>query len=590
MMKSKIYNKVLMLALGAVALTACNDFLDQPTDERTEIDTEKKVVQLIGSAYPDCCYMWLSELMSDNFIDNTAPHLPTSPSAKATYSHYNYSSYARWDDQMFRFEPATQATYNDWDSPGTLWQGYYNAIAAVNHALAAVDEIVAANGGKMSITLKAAKAEGQIIRAYCHFMLAQIFCQAYKDDELSKKDIGIPYVTEVEDEVRKNYDRSNVTDTYKKIQKDLEEALPEISDQLYEKPKWHFNTNAAHAFAARFYLITRQYSKVVEHADAVLGEDPAQSASMTMNYGLFTKDMATFSDFGKVWQNPNTANNLMLIATNSIHNRRVFGYRYSCAGPAARAAFMYHTNNNLYSGYYLPAIMIAGFTAASSSTQDYGMTTSRIAEEFEYSDKIAGIGYPHQIMMPFTANILLLERAEAKTMLGRYDDAAQDLMAFWNNGIDSFNEDQRKSYFDTGYMKKMTQSVITGYYAKENVQNVNIIADWSFTQKFVSPSFVVPAAAIPYMNCVNDFRRWETALLGMRFFDLKRWGMEWTHEFAEGNLTYAMKMEGNDERRAVEVPWEAISAGMQPSRSKAYDNRVLVEYNNNDDEVAPIAQ
>jgi hypothetical protein len=92
------------------------------------------------------------------------------------------------------------------------------------------------------------------------------------------------------------------------------------------------------------------------------------------------------------------------------------------------------------------------------------------------------------------------------------------------------------------------------------------------------------------MNCVNDFRRWETALLGMRFFDLKRWGMEWTHEFAEGNLTYAMKMEGNDERRAVEVPWEAISAGMQPSRSKAYDNRVLVEYNNNDDEVAPIAQ
>lgn len=588
MKKAFIYNKVWTLALGAMALTACSDFLDQPTDERTEIDSEKKVVQLMGSAYPTCSFMWLSEIYSDNIIDNTAPHMPTSPSASQTLSHYNYSSYARWDEQAFRFEPATMATYSDWDSPGVMWESYYNSIASVNHALVAIDKLVEENGGKMSNMLKAAKAEGLMIRAYSHFMLAQLFCQAYKDDELSKNDVGIPYVTEVEENVRKNYDRGNVTDTYKKIQADLEAALPEITDQLYDKPKWHFNTNAAHAFAARFYLTTRQYAKVIEHANAVLGEDPASSASMTMDYSLFTSDLATLSEYGKVWQNPNTANNLMLMATYSVHNRRTFGYRYSCAGPAARAAFMYHTNSSLYSGYYLPAIMIAGFTAASSSTQDYGMTTSRLAEEFEYSDKIAGIGYPHMILMPFTASVLLLERAEAKTMLGRYDDAAQDLMAFWNNPINTFNEEQKKSYFDTGYMKLMTPDVITGYYAKENKQNVNILADWSFTSRNVSPTFNVPAEAVPYMNCINDFRRWETVLMGMRFFDLKRWGMEWEHQFAEGKQTYSMKMEGNDPRRAIEVPWEVISAGMQPSRSTTYDNRVLVEIKEGEEPIAPI--
>jgi hypothetical protein len=143
---------------------------------------------------------------------------------------------------------------------------------------------------------------------------------------------------------------------------------------------------------------------------------------------------------------------------------------------------------------------------------------------FEYTDPVAQIGYYRTVYPVFTADQVLLERAEAKTMLGRYDDAAQDLMAFWNNPINTFNEEQKKSYFDTGYMKLMTPDVITGYYAKENKQNVNILADWSFTSRNVSPTFNVPAEAVPYMNCINDFRRWETVLMGMRFFDLKRTG------------------------------------------------------------------
>lgn len=561
--------KFLTISIAAAfGLTACTDsFLDKVPDERTDINTEKKVVQLLTSAYPSNSYMTLSELMSDNIIDNQAPHLPTSPGAKQTMSKYNYSSYYRWHDQIYRFEPATMATYNDWDSPGTLWNSYYRSIATVNHALEAMDKIKAENKGNESETLKVARAEALLIRAYSHFMLAQLFSPAYMNEEKSSQanQVGVPYVTEVEDVVSKQYKRGTVYETYMNIKKDLEAALPNISDINYQKPKWHFNVNAAHAFAARFYLTIRDYEKVIEHANAVLGTDPLQAAAYTVNYSRFTEDLATFSDYTKVWQAPEAQNNLMLIATYSIHSRAIWGYRYSCAGPPARAAFMYNASSPLWSAYYVPAFSIIGFTAASSSSSDYGMTTSKIGEEFEYSDKIAGIGYPHQILTPFTGDILLLERAEAKAMLGDYTGAGEDLMAWWNNRIDSFNEEQTKSYVETNRIRRLTPELIQSIYGRASSANENIIMDWSFTQ-VISPDFVVSAEAIPYMNCINDFRRYETALQGMRFFDLKRWGLPYSHTYIQDGVVSTITLEGDDPRRAIEIPWETMSAGMESSR------------------------
>ena len=118
-------------------------------------------------------------------------------------------------------------------------------------------------------------------------------------------------------------------------------------------------------------------------------------------------------------------------------------------------------------------------------------------------------------------------------------------------------------------------------YGKENPQNANVIMDWSFTQQYISPSFVVSADAIPYMNCINDFRRYETVLQGMRFFDLKRWGMEYTHEYSEGNQVHSITLQGDDPRRAIEVPWEAMSAGMESSRPTVSANKQDILKNDN---------
>lgn len=579
MMKSYKY-KVLTLGLALIGLASCSDsFLDKVPDERTEIDSEDKVIQLLVSAYPEASPAWLGELSSDNLIDNLCPHLPTDMDDKQVLSHYNYGSYSKWDDEAFRFEPATNATYSDMDSPGQLWSAYYGSIATVNQALAGIDRV--APDGNYSAKLKAAKGEALLIRAFDHFMLVNIFSQAYKNETASKQDVGVPYVTEIEDVVSKKYDRINVDSVYKMIGKDLEAGLSLISDVNFTTaPKYHFNTNAAHAFAARYYLYTRKYDKVIEHANAVLGTDSISMQRMIMDLSQFD-GCSSVSDYANVWGKPELNGNLMLLNTSSTLARRAFGYRYSMAGPTARNVMMYSRNSMLWSGYPCPAMAVVSGQLLSSSSHDYGLFSAKAYEHFQYTNKVAGIGYVHIINRPFTSNRLLLERAEAEIMLGKYEDAENDLRWYWNCSIESMTAKDKKLYVDTKYTKYLTNAILKKYftYAVDDEGkmlssiNPNCQENWDFT-KNMSPDYVIPAEAVPYMNCVNAFRRYENAFDGVRFFDLKRWGMEYVHEV--GTSSEKLVMKWNDSRRAIEVPWEALSAGMDTSRpepeSKASDS------------------
>ena len=184
-------------------------------------------------------------------------------------------------------------------------------------------------------------------------------------------------------------------------------------------------------------------------------------------------------------------------------------------------------------------------------------------------DKIAGIGYPHIIVRAFTANELLLERAEAKIMLGQIDAGAEDLCAYWNNSIDKFSEADYKSYYEGGYINYITKDMIVKWYS--NPSHGNCHENWDFTQTNVSPSYVVTAEQVPFMNCVNEFRRFETMFEGLRFFDLKRWGVEYSHVC--GLYSEEIHLTGSDPHRAIEVPWETISAGMESSYGAPKDNQ-----------------
>lgn len=559
MMKAIIYNKVkkacqlaFLLPLSALPLASCNDFLDKEPDDRVELSTEDQIVMLLTASYPQANYGWFCELMSDNIIDLNSVHMPIASSAAQNPIHYNLASSGRQDDEAFRFEPVKSSTQSD--TPGELWSSSYITINSVNEALAAIDEL-SDHGRQMTAKLTAAKGEALLIRAYCHFILVNVFSQAYKNPTDSKNDIGIPYITAVINTVDDTYSRSNVYDTYVKIQEDLEEGLKCISDINYEKPKYHFNENAAHAFACRFYLFKHEWQKAVEQADLVLGTDNTQLLPKLFDYSPLD-DCSYLDDFANVWQNPNDWNNLMLIDTYSTIFRKS-RYRYEQGGLAARA--IYYHNAPMWRGWVAnPSAIVSGLFG----DRDYGFEPGWIGEQFEYSDKVAGIGYAHTFRREFTGMELLLERAEAKINLGDLAGASDDLCTYHKSTM-NFSQKTYDTYVANNGMTPMTDEMINSWFAKNTNANYNCFDDWEFLKQ-MDPNWNIPAEAVPYMNCVNYWRRFETNFTGKRFFDLKRWGMEWTHEYGVDNEKLTMTW--NDPRKAVEIPQDAIAAGMEPSQ------------------------
>ncbi len=93
-MKLSIY-KFFQVGAMALAFMSCNDFLDQNPDERVDIDTEEKVVQLLSTAYSNANYGYLCEMSSDNIIDNNSPHRPADPDSRVTSVYYNLAPYER---------------------------------------------------------------------------------------------------------------------------------------------------------------------------------------------------------------------------------------------------------------------------------------------------------------------------------------------------------------------------------------------------------------------------------------------------------------------------------------------------------------
>lgn len=222
-------NKLAYIALiGVFSLTSCDKYLDTAPDNRTEINTVDKVAQLVATAYPEGDYYTFAEAASDNAEDKG--------SGVGTINDVSSRPYY-WQDVLGA----------DRGSPSNYWNKCYEAIAAANQALQAIEKN---NFGNAVLPYK---GEALVARAYVHFMLVTFYAKTYTIGGTNDSP-GIPYVTEPETTVIKQYDRSTVALTYEKIEKDLKEGMLLLSSSAYQVPKYHFTPAAANAFAARFYL------------------------------------------------------------------------------------------------------------------------------------------------------------------------------------------------------------------------------------------------------------------------------------------------------------------------------------------------
>lgn len=531
--KRNIYSLFAISLLCTMGLSSCTA-LDEAPDNRTEIDSADKVRKFLTSGYPVATPAVICELSGDNLVDNNVV-------LAATHN----DAFALFHEQAYKWEDINNYNTGEDDTPYQVWEAYYAGIAVANHAIKAMQEM--SKDPAKDLQFAHSWGEAHLLRAYLHFVLVNVFAEAYKDETQSASDWGIPYVREVEQTVSVDYGdtkyRKSVAEVYDLIEQDILEGINLIDDSKYQVPAYHFNRNAANAFAARFYLFKRDYQKCLKYANAALGSNPASMLRKWSSLNTNTMD-TRLNDYN----DEKAACNFLIQSTYSLQDRMLSACRFAINSGSpeynvpSTVGILYNGGGPNWSGY-IPAYAGNLFLFGK---QEYGLWLFRVYEYFEYTDKIAGIGFVHILYQPFTAEETLLCRAEAKLYLGDRAGAIQDL-GYWTSSkmID----------------KALTQSGIDNKYKGDYKTNAYVS---DLHPQDMSPTWPTLAEdEMRVLHCILHFRRIETMFEGMRWFDIKRYGIGIYHAYrgpAEDEV-HRDSLKWDDPRRVLQIPQNVIKAG-----------------------------
>ncbi len=480
-------NTILYLSLLLLtAMAGCNKFLDKEPDNRAKLNSPEKVSQLLATAYPGANYMAFAESSTDNVADRANSNTPPNETR---------------DPYMFK---NVRSTFED--SPEFYWHGCYKAIAASNLALQAIE----AAPDKQNYASQ--KGEALVTRAYAHFMLVNFFSKFY-DPSTDNSSPGIPYVTEPENVVIKQYERKTVKYVYDMIEKDLLEGLPLIKDEAYVVPAYHFTRIATNAFAARFYLFKKDYAKVLSYTSQVVPTTAVASKLRPWNtsYAAMTR-LELFNIYTRAIEPAN----LLLCETTSVYGRFIYD------------RFGYHVNTFRAIGIEVPVITTNTVTAQwQFAYQSYGgdnlVYIPKLNEYFVRVSVNAEIGNAYIMAPLFTMEEALFNRAEALTYTGN----ATEAISLLNNYLST------RVYFYTSSLHTLTAAKITAAYPG-TLQNGLI-------------------------NTILAYKRMEFIHEGMRWFDILRYNIPVTHFVAGDTSPYSL----TEEKKVFQLPQTAVLSGLQ---------------------------
>lgn len=534
--KNIIYKGSLMLASVAI-LASCSDQLDTLPDNRTTLDTPKKIAGLLVTAYPDRTPTLFNEWMSDN----------------TDYMGAQNSQGNRGGDQYFFWQEQTEGGN---DSPEQVWMLYYEGVYKANEALAAIED----QGGPKNDILRNSKGEALLIRAYDHFILANEFCRPY-NGKTSTKDAGLYYATGIADfsAAAEQSNRGTVADVYAKIADDIEAGIPLLKD-TYEVPKYHFNKQAAYAFATRFYLYYEKWEKAKEYADKLLGSNPA--ASLRDYRALQAMPLSKSEQAVKIAEAYCSASaDCNLLVQTSVSNAGMAlapwltSKRYTLTNYLAETELF--QSNNIWG---TSSNLIWKPFTVNSGESNFALLM-KLPREFEIRNTTTGSGYLRTLNVDFTMDEALLNRAEAEIMLGQNDAACAD-MTIW-----------MKNFFNTNVT--LTPTSVQTYFKTVSYAYADAAKMVPSFKKHISPRFTIDAEGSvqeSLLQCLLNFRRIETVHQGMRWMDIRRYNIEIPRRLIGANGRPSKNLdwlEKDDPRQVVQIPQSIREAGVAGNPTKA---------------------
>ncbi|MBS7253806.1 RagB/SusD family nutrient uptake outer membrane protein [Flavobacterium branchiicola] len=484
--------KIAVSLLLVISLNSCDEFLSEIPDNRTQIDTPEKISELLVTAYPNKSYVLIGETMSDNVFDSE-----TQSSDVDNRQSYN------WEMQT-QLGPDTEADF---------WNGSYEAIASANQALTAIEEL----GSPESLNPQ--KGEALLARAYNHFMLVSFWSNRY-NPATAATDLGIPYITKPETELLVTYKRNSVKEVFDFIEKDITEGMKYITNN-YKEPKYHFNVDAAKAFASRFYLVKGDWDKVLDYSKA-LGSKP----TTLRDYVAFNAAPSAQKslEYSKVEQPTN-----LLVAYPNSTARRGYQNRFYLADNRSDEILGAETN-----------IWGKSWLIYTSSFYENNVIIPKFYEYFKYTNVTAGIGEAFTGVVLLSNDEFFLNRIEAHVMKNQFDEANAELQYLLGLRTAGFN----------ATTDKITEANITAMYPA--------VAD-EYT-----PFYTLTPVQASYIKAIAEARRREFIQEGLRWFDVKRFNLVVEHVTKEnGQPVKTNILTKDDKRRALQIPQRASDTGIE---------------------------
>lgn len=534
--KNIIYKGSMMLASVAI-LASCADQLDTLPDNRTTLDTPKKIAGLLVTAYPDRTPTLFNEWMSDN----------------TDYMGAQNSQGNRGGDQYFFWQEQTEGGN---DSPEQVWMLYYGGIYKANEALAAIED----QGGPKNDILRNSKGEALLLRAYNHFVLANEFCRPY-NGKTSTKDAGLYYATGIADfsAAAEQSVRGTVADVYAKIAEDIEAGIPLIND-TYEVPKYHFNKQAAYAFATRFYLYYEKWEKAKEYADKLLGSNPA--ASLRDYASLQAMPLSKSEQAVKIAEAYCSASaDCNLLVQTSVSNAGMAlapwltSKRYTLTNYLSETELF--QSNNIWG---TSSNLIWKPFTVNQAESNFALLM-KLPREMEIVNTTTGSGYLRTLNVDFTMDEALLNRAEAEIMLGQNDAACAD-MTIW-----------MKNFFNTNVT--LTPTSVQTYFKTVPYAYADADKMVPSFKKHISPRFTIGVEGSvqeSLLQCMLNFRRIETVHQGLRWMDIRRYNIEIPRRLIGVNGRPSKNLdwlEKDDPRQVVQIPQSIRESGVAGNPVKA---------------------
>lgn len=399
-------------------------------------------------------------------------------------------------NQLYNWEDVTTDSQ---DTPIFFWTSTYDAIAHANEVLAIIESLPGERARK-----RAVEAEARLTRAYGHFMLVNLFAKHY-DPATASSDPGIPYVLEPEREFLKQYERNSVQEVYDLVEEDLLRGLQLVDASYYANSgKYHFTRESALAFASRFYLFKGDFANCIEYSSQLLADNPS----------VFIKDIegllqatANPDEFLSAYTSPTEQGNLLVV-------RQVTNYPVNVGYWPSPALVNTLFDNNPW------------FETDVRTSNEYpiylrgnGWAIAKYEFLFERSSLTSNVGLNYTIMPVFRGEEVLLNRAESFVLTGNNALAIEDLQTF----------------VDLRYSNTPTVNLadIRSYYGTSNDQ-------------------------VALLSYIIEERRKEFIHEGLRWFDIKRYGLPVTHFDAAGN---ASQLAPDDLRKVLQIPQAATDVG-----------------------------